>query len=457
MSFAWSALAILPDFNPLITRTSTVDQLHRSPDLVLGVLLLSLAIAFVSLWLTARDFRVFRILALYYGLLACELLAEYAGADPLDWTLRAFAVAAIVEVAGQALAIAHRGWTRLFWPFYFLVLLGAWIPSLASFRDFALVSEIPLAVLIYQGFRHGSGRDRMIAAAFALHFAVRITVAPGAQRLLGWSNVIQTGNWRWKRTALTLTILGVTTLAIFVRALIQDRRDKLRLVTELEAARVIQQVLIPEVTPMVPGFEVRSVYRPFGEVGGDFFQILPLKEDRTLIAIGDVSGKGLPAAMQVSLLVGTLRALAEYTDSPAAMLTALNRHMMGRSNGGFTTCLLLRADAGGQLVVANAGHIAPYCSGAELKVENGLPLGLAANAEYEESGFTLGNRDQLTLTTDGIVEARSKTGELYGFERTAAISRHSAEDIADAAQAFGQDDDITVLTLTMLPSGAADA
>jgi serine phosphatase RsbU (regulator of sigma subunit) len=64
---------------------------------------------------------------------------------------------------------------------------------------------------------------------------------------------------------------------------------------------------------------------------------------------------------------------------------------------------------------------------------------------------------QLTLTTDGIVEARSKTGELYGFERTAAISTRSAEAIADAAQAFGQDDDITVLTLTMLPSGAADA
>jgi hypothetical protein len=457
MMIAWLAVAALPKLNPLIIRTSTLDQLHRSPDLVLGVLLLSLAIAFVSLWLTARDFLVFRILGIYYGLLGCELFSEYAGADPLDWTLRAFAVVAIVEVAGQALNIRKIGWTRLFWPFYFLVILGAWIPSLAGFRDLALVSEVPLAVLIYQGFRYGNRRDRMIAAAFALHFAVRITVVPVARRFTGWTNLILIGDWQWKRTALTLTILGVTTLAVFVRALIQDRRDKLRLVTELSAARVIQQVLIPEVVPMVPGFEVRSVYRPFGEVGGDFFQIVPLNEGRALIAIGDVSGKGLPAAMQVSLLVGTLRAVAEYTDSPAAMLAALNRHMMGRSNGGFTTCLLLRADADGQLVVANAGHIAPYCNGTEVKVENGLPLGLAANAEYEESAFTLSSHDQLTLTTDGIVEARSKTGELYGFERAAAISRHSAEDIADAAQAFGQDDDITVLTLTMLPSGAADA
>jgi hypothetical protein len=447
MSLAWPALAVLPSLNPFFIPTSAVEQLHRSPDLVLGVLLLSLAIAFVSLWLTARDFRVFRILALYYGLLGCELLTEYVGADPLDWTLRALAVVAIVEVAGQALNIRKIGWTRIFWPFYFLILVGAWIPSLASFRDFALVSEIPLAVLIYQGFRHGTRRDRMIAAALALHFIVRITVAPGARRLTGLTNLIVIGDWQWKRTALTLTLLGVTTLAVFVRALIQDRQDKLRLVTELEAARVIQQVLIPEVVPMVPGFEVRSVYRPFGEVGGDFFQILPLNEGRTLIAIGDVSGKGLPAAMQVSLLVGTLRALAEYSDSPAAMLTALNRHMMGRSNGGFTTCLLLRADAGGQMIVANAGHIAPYCGGAEVEVENGLPLGLAADAVYEESAMMLNRRDQLTLTTDGIAEARSKTGELYGFARAAAISAKPAEVIADAAQAFGQDDDITVLTI----------
>jgi hypothetical protein len=447
MSLAWPALAVLPSLNPFFIPTSAVEQLHRSPDLVLGVLLLSLAIAFVSLWLTARDFRVFRILALYYGLLACMLLSEYAGADPLDWTLRALAVAAICEVAGQALNIRSIGWTRLFWPFYFLVILGAWIPSLAGLRDLALVSEVPLAVLIYQGFRHGTPRDRLIAAAFALHFIVRMTLTPAGRRFTGWSNYMVIGDWRWKWTALTLTILGVTTLAIFVRALIQDRQDKLRLVTELEAARVIQQVLIPEVVPMVPGFEVRSVYRPFGEVGGDFFQILPLNEGRTLIAIGDVSGKGLPAAMQVSLLVGTLRALAEYSDSPAAMLTALNRHMMGRSNGGFTTCLLLRADAGGQLIVANAGHIAPYCGGAEVEVENGLPLGLAADAVYEESAMMLNRRDQLTLTTDGIAEARSKTGELYGFARTAAISAKPAEVIADAAQAFGQDDDITVLTI----------
>ena len=449
MSLAWLVVIVLPELNPFFIPTTAVDQLHHSPDLILGVLLLSLAIAFVSLWLTARDFRVFGTLALYYGLLGCELTAEYAGADPLDWTLRAFAVAVIAEVAGQALAIANTRWTRLFWPFYFLVLLGAWVPSLAAFRDLALVSEIPLAVLIYQGFRHGNRRERMIAAAFALHFIVRITVVPAAQRFTGWSNLIVIGDWRWKRTALTLTILGVTTLAIFVRALIQDRRDKLRLVTEIEAARAIQQVLIPEVMPAVPGFKIHSVYRPFGEVGGDFFQILPLHEGRALIAIGDVSGKGVPAALQVSLLVGMLRAMVEYTDSPAAILAALNRHMMGRSNGGFTTCLLLRTNADGQMIVANAGHIAPYCGGEELSVENGLPLGLAASAEYEESAFTLESHHQFTLTTDGIVEARSKTGELFGFDRTAAISTQSAEAIAAAAQAFGQDDDITVLTLTL--------
>jgi len=182
-------------------------------------------------------------------------------------------------------------------------------------------------------------------------------------------------------------------------------------------------------------------------VGGDFFQILPCTKGGVLAVIGDVSGKGMPAAMTVSLLVGTVRTLAHFTQSPGEILAAMNQRMLGRSSGGFTTCLVLRADADGQLTVANAGHIAPYLAGNELPLENGLPLGLSAESTYAESTFQLAERQQLTLLTDGVVEAREKSGALFGFERTAAISRESAENIAQAAQAFGQDDDITALTL----------
>jgi serine phosphatase RsbU (regulator of sigma subunit) len=207
-------------------------------------------------------------------------------------------------------------------------------------------------------------------------------------------------------------------------------------------------VLIPEEIPVIPGFFIESVYKPAGEVGGDFFQVLPVKGDGVLAVIGDVSGKGMPAAMTVSLLVGTLRTLAHYTQSPGEILAGMNQRMLARNRGGFTTCLVLRCDGDGKLTIANAGHIAPYVAGKELALENGLPLGLAAESDYTESTFQLAPGEQLTLLTDGVVEARDKAGALFGFERSAALSIESAEAIAGAAQAFGQEDDITALTLT---------
>jgi serine phosphatase RsbU (regulator of sigma subunit) len=239
----------------------------------------------------------------------------------------------------------------------------------------------------------------------------------------------------------------ITVLLFLVLRTIGIARERARATAELEAARSVQQILIPDEMPTVPGFELRSIYNPAGEVGGDFFQIVPIADGRVLIAIGDVSGKGMPAAMTVSLLVGTFRTLAHYTSNPGEILSAMNQRMLARSHGGFTTCLVLRVDADGAVTLANAGHIAPYLAGEELHVENGLPLGLSASAIYEESSFRFGPGQQLTLMTDGVVEARSASGELFGFERTAAISTQAAENIARAAQSFGQEDDITVLTL----------
>ena len=222
---------------------------------------------------------------------------------------------------------------------------------------------------------------------------------------------------------------------------------------EMRQAQEVQQVLIPEAVPQIPGFSIQSVYRPAGQVGGDFFQILPAKQGGVLLCIGDVSGKGMPAAMTVSLLVGTLRTLAQYTQRPGEILAAMNQRMLGRSRGGFTTCLVLVANPDGTVTVANAGHISPYLKGRELPLENGLPLGLMAQSTYPEATFHQQEDEQLTLVTDGVVEARAASGELFGFERTAAIAAHSAESISKTAQDFGQDDDITVLTLTRLAVG----
>jgi hypothetical protein len=243
-------------------------------------------------------------------------------------------------------------------------------------------------------------------------------------------------------------------LVILLRSYVRTREDEERLESELEAARAVQQVLIPNEVPTIPGFALDTVYHPASQVGGDFFQIAPLKTGGALIVIGDVSGKGMPAAMTVSLLVGTVRTLAHYTQSPGEILAAMNVRMLARSSGGFTTCLVMRVDLDGTLTAANAGHLAPYLDGVELKLENGLPLGLAADTEYAESNFRLTKSARLTLLTDGVVEARNHGGELFGFKRAAAISTESADQIAHAAEEFGQEDDITVLTLSLAAAEA---
>jgi hypothetical protein len=245
-------------------------------------------------------------------------------------------------------------------------------------------------------------------------------------------------------------LVQISLLGILVLRFARARRNEEHHSSELEAARLVQQVLVPEEIQPVPGFEIHSVYKPAGQVGGDFFQILALPEGGVLAAIGDVSGKGLSAAMMVSLLVGKLQTLVESTTSPAEILKGLNLRLRSRSRGGFTTCLILRADLDGNLAIASAGHIGPYKNGAEIAVENGLPLGLSESATYSETRIQLGENEQLTLVTDGVVEARGKDGELFGFERTLAISNLTAEAIAHAAQDFGQDDDISVIAITRI-------
>jgi sigma-B regulation protein RsbU (phosphoserine phosphatase) len=250
-------------------------------------------------------------------------------------------------------------------------------------------------------------------------------------------------------------VMLVAVVAVLPLRFARSRRDEERLAGEMESARTVQQILIPNEIPPVPGFAIHCVYRPAGQVGGDFFQVIPLGPGGALIAVGDVSGKGMPAAMTVSLLVGTLRTLAHYTQRPSEILGSMNRRMLSRSQGGFTTCVVLRIEPQGTVIVANAGHLAPYLAGQEIAVENGLPLGITGETDYPEVSFQLPVGAQLTLYTDGVVEARARSGELFGFDRAAALSMQPAEVIAQTAQTFGQDDDITVLTVTLEASALA--
>jgi serine phosphatase RsbU (regulator of sigma subunit) len=144
--------------------------------------------------------------------------------------------------------------------------------------------------------------------------------------------------------------------------------------------------------------------------------------------------------------------LAQENPSPSQILYRLNNQLATSSDGGFVTCICVRIAADGSLSVANAGHLAPYRNGEECELDSGLPLGIVANADYTETTLQLEPGDTLTLMSDGVVEAQAASGELFGFERTQAISHQSAEEIAAAAQQFGQQDDISVLTVAFAPA-----
>ena len=240
-----------------------------------------------------------------------------------------------------------------------------------------------------------------------------------------------------------LAAIGIVMFFRFTRV----SREQARSAAELGAAREIQQRLVPTSLPELAGLHLEAAYLPAQEVGGDFYQVLEQAEGFTLIVVGDVSGKGLKAAMTGTLAIGALRTLAAENLSPGTLLARLNRQMLLTQESGFITSLCLRISSQGSVTMANAGHLSPYRRGEEVELEAGLPLGLAADAEYPETSLQLAPGDTLTLLSDGVVEAMDAAGQLFGFERTRELSMNSAHDIASAAQHWGQEDDITILTI----------
>ncbi len=240
-------------------------------------------------------------------------------------------------------------------------------------------------------------------------------------------------------------------LIFLVRRFSLARQQETRLAKEMEAARSIQSLLFPSEMPDTPRFAVESVYLPAYEVGGDFFQILPYPDDGSLLIVaGDVTGKGLQAGMLVALLVGAIRSTAETSTNPLTILQALNRRLLGRENAQ-ATCLALRISANGTTTLGNAGHLPPYLNGEPLELQGALPLGMMEGAEFSTVDFSLSAGDRLVFLSDGIAEATDSRGQLFGFDRIHELlkTKKSAADVAAAAQAFGQEDDISVISITL--------
>jgi hypothetical protein len=252
---------------------------------------------------------------------------------------------------------------------------------------------------------------------------------------------------------LLVVVLGV----LLVRRLRLSMHRHQLMALDVKQAQEVQQVILPQARTVLPGLVIESEYRPAREVGGDFFQIIPHATDGSLLIVaGDVAGKGLKAGMLVALLVGGIRSTAEWSQEPEVVLGALNQRLMGRGDA-FATCQVLRISSTGGVTVANAGHLPPYLNGKPLEIEGSLPLGIVESPQFSTIRFQLEADDRLVLVSDGVLEATSANRELFGFERMHELLRTatSAATIAEAAQAFGQDDDISVISIVSL-AGARD-
>ena len=270
--------------------------------------------------------------------------------------------------------------------------------------------------------------------------------------------------FHWSIGPLTVNLMnlsgGLFVLSLAIIIVLRSTRiaqQQAQIETELAAAREVQKILLPERIECVPGFEVEAVYQPAQQVGGDFFQILPAANGSLLLVIGDVAGKGLPAAMLVSVLVGAIRGVTEYTAEPAELLANLNNRLVSRASGSLSTALAARIFADGEVLLANAGHLPPYLDGMEVDVPGALPLGVQAGMRYETVRFLMPSGSRLAFYSDGIVEAQNAAGELFGFERSRRISTEPVARIVEAARRHGQHDDITAISITRAAAAEARA
>jgi hypothetical protein len=452
---------------------------------VIGVL----AIMLIGLYLYDRSRYEFLQLSITCLSLATLRLNELAVAAYLPFSFPT--CLNIVSIGNIALtftqfpfffALAKRRTPRIVWGVIVLVVaLQLFVGSNASYsehisswftavnfvfiRPFALSFHILLALSPFVAFwpyRAIPHRVRPLAALCML-WALADLVWFGAEltafHFFGMPDIFQ----YWGVTLLEVrafTTAGVT--AALLALLFRDQRlateEHALFAGEIQAARDVQQYLIPEHLPPTPGFSIESEYRPAREVGGDFFQVLPDSTDGSLlVVVGDVAGKGVEAGMLATLIVGAVRTAASFTSDPTRILGLLNERLCGR---GFVTCLALRIDAHGNATLVNAGHVPPYLNGKEMAVEGALPLGVIAGMQFPAAHFRFADGDSMVLMTDGVAEAQDPQGRLFGFARISELLGGGAGSaaLAAAAQDFGQQDDITILTLVRVkPSEQASS
>lgn len=241
--------------------------------------------------------------------------------------------------------------------------------------------------------------------------------------------------------------------------------DRLSLKGELEVAREIQQAMLPTGTYTTGDTEICGVTRPANTVGGDFYDVLPLKDGRVIVTIGDVAGKGSPAALLMALLLAVLRTLVDEELEPCALMERLNRQICRHTPGSrfITLFYAVYSPDTGALTYVNAGQNPPFIRRANGSIERlggtGIALGMFEASTYEQGHTSVQPHDILVLYSDGITEAENPAGQPFeesGLERVVAAHAlvapgELAPTILRAVEAHARDfrfvDDLTVLIL----------
>jgi hypothetical protein len=371
-------------------------------------------------------------------------LLVYLGASVVDVSAIAFLAALCrryrrILLVGSAIALLLS--LALVYDFYFQVPRTHVDPA-----EWRYILEIALDMLAAWGlFLERKPGSVVIAAALVVVQAVGVWAN-------NFSHALHMNDLRFMplgpvsidlRSVVETLFVFVTLIVLYLRYR-QDQFRQVALEQDMASARRMQEQLLGSNVLNLPGFDLEAVYLPAKEVGGDFYRAVSLEDGSLVSVVGDVSGKGLDAAMLVAAVLGTLA--NETERSPGSLLAYLNQAVCGRTAGGFVTACCARFYPDGRVRLASAGHIAPYLDGREIELENGFPLGIAAQSTYTETEIQTTAR--ITLLSDGVVEARNAKGELLGFDRMAALTAKPAAEIADTAQRWGQEDDITVLSVT---------
>lgn len=428
----------------------TLARAKRFGDLTQPIVLFCIATPVLLIWLRERSRTALLWLFLYLvlvGLGRADLFVElHPWSQPFGHAQLLMRMV-LMTIPAAVFALFVCAWTGtrwILWPVAIAAglsaLLSPYESGIRTYAPFWLIQLLTFAALVVHLARQRRDYAIVIGAALVIYSQ---TVSFGGEfpalPLAGLQ--FQTGGWfpfSMSPHTVSTACFAFAMALIEVRRLVGDRAEKLRLASELESARTVQQLLFPKPA----SGHIDAVYCPANEVGGDFWRALPAAGGGEIVVVGDVSGKGLRAAMMVSLLTGALR--NRRSDSPADILAELNRVAISALHIGFVTAMVAHVKEG-RATIANAGHPAPYLNGEEVALEGALPLGIDAEAVYTEREMAWG--EQLTFVSDGVIEAENAHRELFGFERTREMSGVSAQQIADAARAWGQNDDITVVTV----------